>query len=457
MQYQISLSPAYALGIPEAGNVLSLSYSIILGLFIIGFIRDWSGNESLALLIGLGAVVGAYEAVWHTTEGPHAIGELSLLIAVCGSLWPRSLLSTVKPIQCGFLIVTSACLAASTKISLLPVCAVISLFAVWLTYSGLKIAGRGRIRAGIALLPWLFMYLPLMLWTFHESGSFWGPVLANVFRPSIFPKDMLGILDRMREVNQRGLLTNIRFAAVELSPFLFVGIGFVIWGALRKSREAVLILALLVFQGALILSQLPYDFRFFGGLIYVPLIAAALSLANSRTNGPPATLTYLGDRVVRLRNWIALAAIVPWLLFQIYYSRPFIEEVTGISSKQQFRDRYIGLTEDYKVLDQLLPPNAVLYITAGRVSLFDAPRPVVLTPLDLRQKSSIYKLTFNGLPEKEVLDATSVLVCDQIVYSNQHAVIETYRLPGRLPQTGAVSAKSCHIERGDSLISLAVP
>jgi hypothetical protein len=268
---------------------------------------------------------------------------------------------------------------------------------------------------------------------------------------------MLGILDRMRDVNQRGLLTNIRFAVVELSPFLFVGLGFVIYATLRKSKEAVLILVLLVFQGALILWQLPYDFRFFGGLLYVPLIAAALSLANPGANSAPATLTYSGDHVVRFRNWIALAAIVPWLLFQIYYSRPFIEQVTGISSKQQFRDRYIALAEDYKVLDRLLPPNAVLYITAGRVSLFDAPRPVVLTPLDLRQKSFIYKLTFNGLPEKEVLDATSVLVCDQIVYSNQHAVIETYRLPGKVPQTTAVTVKSCHIERSDSLISLAVP
>ena len=115
MQYQISLSPAYALGAPESGNVLSLSYSIVLGLFIIGLIRDITGNEPLALLGGLGCVVGAYQTVWHTTEGAAAIGELALVVALCGVVWPRCLMPTVNPLQYGLLVATSASLAASTK------------------------------------------------------------------------------------------------------------------------------------------------------------------------------------------------------------------------------------------------------------------------------------------------------------------------------------------------------
>jgi hypothetical protein len=449
MQYQISLSPAYALGAPEAGNVLSLSYSIVFGLFIIGFIRDVTANDSLALLGGLGCVVGVYQTVWHTTEGPAAIGELALVVAVCGILWPESLMSATKPLQYGLLIVTAASLAASTKISLLPLCMIISLLAVWRTHREKISAKASGIRAGIVLLPWVLMHLPLMIWTFHESGSFWGPVLANVFRPSIFPEAMLRILDKMRVVNQVGLLANMRFAVVELSPLIFVGIGFTLLTALRVrgGHKIGLIISFLVFQGGLILWQLPYDFRFLGGLLYIPFIATVLVLTDSKAKGSqPPGLTPLGKRVVQLRNWIALITVVPWLVFQMYYARPSTEVALGLVTKNQFREHFVALTRDYEVLDRILPPDAVLYVANGRVSLFDAPRPVVLTLLDLRQRTSIYRLTIKDLPSKEAFEATSVLNCDEIVYLNSRAVVETYRTPGKLPKTGTVTVRNCRIE-----------
>jgi hypothetical protein len=232
------------------------------------------------------------------------------------------------------MVVTAVSLAASTKISLLPLCAVITLIAVWRTYRAEKEAGSSGMRAGIVLLPWVLMHLPLMIWTFRETGSFWGPVMANVVHPSVFPAGMLGILDQMRIINQRGLLSNLRFAAVELSPLMFVGIGFVLWKALRGGREAVLILGLFVFQGVLIWWLLPYDFRFLGGLIYVPLIATVLMLASHSTEpSQPASLTALGRRIVGLRNSVALIAVVPWLMFQIYYARPFLEVALGIMTR----------------------------------------------------------------------------------------------------------------------------
>jgi hypothetical protein len=447
MQFQISLSPAYALGVPEAGNVLSLGYSIILGLFIMGFLRDASGNESLALLGGVGCVVGVYQTVVHTTEGAAAIGELALVVAVCGILWPRSLVSTLKPLQYGPLIVTAASLAASTKVSLWPLCAIISLFAVWRTYREKKDSKLSPMKAGIVLLPWLPMHLPLMIWTYRESGSFWGPIMANFIHPSIFPAAMLKTLDQMRVINQPGLIPNLRIAAVELSPLMLAGLGFALWKALRGSRKAALLIFLLLFQGALILWQLPYEFRFLGGLIYVPLIATLMALASPRTNSSePDHLTPLGSRAVTLRNWIAIATVVPWLMFQIYYARPFLEVAVGVTTRNQFRERFVALTQDYEVLNRILPPDAVLYVANGRVSLFDAPRPVVLTPLDLRQRTSIYRLTLKDLPEKEALDATSILNCDQIVYSDSNAVVETYRIPGKSPKHGTVTVRSCRIE-----------
>ena len=133
--------------------MLSLSYSVVLGLFIMGLVRDSTGNESLALLGGVACAVGVYQTVWHTTEGAAAIGELALVVAVCGILWPKSLLSTQKPLQYGLLIVTAASLAASTKISLWPLCAIISLLAMWEPIARSKLQSFQESRRDLSCCP----------------------------------------------------------------------------------------------------------------------------------------------------------------------------------------------------------------------------------------------------------------------------------------------------------------
>jgi len=448
MQYQISLSPAYALGAPEAGNVLSLSYSIILGLFIVGFIQEATRSDSLALLGGLGCVVGAYHTVWHTTEGPTAIGDLALVVAACGVLWPQQLLRRTTPLRYGVLVTTAASLAASTKISLIPLCLIVSLLAAWRCHRHGDASSRQPIRMGVLLLPWILMHLPLMAWTYRESGSFWGPVMANVIRPSIFPAEILRILDQTRIINQVKFLSNLRFAAAQLSPLIFVGIGLIVWTTFRGCRTAAIVLSLLIFQAILIWWKLPYDFRFLGGLLYIPLIAVALSLARRKTRElHSANLTAVAERTVDLRNWIAVTTVLPWLLFQMYYASPFAEAVVGISTRTQFRNRFVALSQDYDVLNRILPDDAVLYIANGRVSLFDAPRPVVLTPLDLRQKTSIYRLTVSPIPDQETVDGRSLLNCSDLVYSNNHALVQVYRFGAKRPEIGMVMVRKCRIEQ----------
>jgi len=446
-QFQISLSSAYALGAPEAGNLLSLSYSIVLGLFIIGFIQDATGSSSLALLGGLGCAAGAYPTIWHTTEGASAIGELALLVSLCGVLWPRKLIETAGPIAYGFLVVTAASLAASTKISLWPLCAVISLLACWQIYRG-KYGLKMPAIIGAPLLPWLVMQLPLMVWTFHQSGSFWGPVMANVLRPSIFPPEMLAVLESMRRVNQTNIFLNLRYAAVELSPLIFAGAGLLVLNALRlRGRDkTALILGLLLCQIALIGWLLPYDFRFLGGLLYLPLIASMLMMKNTQDNGLGPPLSPFGQRVVGLRNWIAVLCIVPWLAFQMYFARPFARQTLGLEGRGQFLERFVPLTRDFEVLDRTLPSDAVLYVGYGRIANFYAPRPVVLTPLDLRQSHSIYRLALKDLPDTEAFEPGSVLNCDQPVYENDQAVVEAYRQPGRANKIGKVIVRGCRIQ-----------
>lgn len=447
MQYQISLGPAYALGAQEAGNVLSLSYSIVLGLFVIGLLREHTGNESLAALGGLGGAVGVYQTVWHTTEGPAAIGELVLVVAVCGILWPKSLRSFASPMQYGLLVVTAASLAASSKISLWPISAIVSLLAVWNTLREMDPAKRSLLRASVALSPWILMQVPLMVWTYQQSGSFWGPVMANILRPSVFPPDMLKILEQTRVVNQTGLVSNMKYAGVELCPLIFGGLIVTVWQAFRKDRVSRLIIGFLVFQGALILWQLPYDFRFLGGLIYVPLIAAISTLARTEANpSEPGTVSALGARVIAHRNWIALFLAVPWLAFQMYYARPFAETTFGMLARHEFRERYVALTKDYDALNSILPADAVLYVANGRIPLLYAPRPVILTPLDVHEIGPVYRLTLLQVPSKQSFGASATLECGDVVYTNPRAVVETYRLPGTHPKIGTVTVQSCRVE-----------
>jgi hypothetical protein len=447
MQYQISLSPSYSLGAPDAGNVLSLTYSIILGLFILGFIQDATGNDSLALLGGLGCTAGVYQTIWHTTEGGTAIGELALVVALCGALWPRLLTSKINPLHYGLLISTAASLAASTKISLIPLCAIITLFSGWRLYRAKDTEQYPAIQTAVVLLPWILIHVPLMIWTYYQSGSCWGPVMANVYGRSIFPQSMLNILVQTRIVNQTRFLGNLRNAMVYLCPLMFIGVGFTLWAAImNKCRTSLYIICLFIFQGMLIWWQLPYDFRFVGGLLYLPLIATALMLGRTPDTSTRVALTLIGKRAVQTRNWIAIATVVPWLAFQIYYARPFAKVVLGVTSIEQFRERFLPLSQDYIVLDRILPADAVLYVANGRVPLFDAPRPVVLTPLDLRQKTSIYRMTVISVPDIEILDRTTVLNCKDLVYENGQAIVEAYRTPGKAPKQGTVTVRRCQIE-----------
>ena len=136
-----------------------------------------------------------------------------------------------------------------------------------------------------------------------------------------------------------------------------------------------------------------------GGLEYVAVLAAAVTLAQ-RAPGP-GTLNYRrawvqwGNRLNKSRNWILVFAAIPWLAAQIYYVRPFAEVVCGWLPRTQFLERYVALAGDFAALDRMLPQDAVLYIpdSGRRLPNFYAPRPVVITPLDLHGRGPVYRLT----------------------------------------------------------------
>ncbi len=448
MDFQISLSVLHAAGAPDSGNFVSYGYSLALFLFIAGFVTDACENRHLGLLCAVLCSVGLYATVWHTTSGAHSLGDLATVVALAGVLRPSTLIHVLGPNRFTFFLTTSAALAATTKLSLLPLSIVVSfliLFQVSRVSAGWHAVPR---LAGLAILPWSILHLPLMIWTFLASGSFWGPVFANVFAPSVFPPTILEYANGLQAFSPGSLGPMIRYALIEFSPVFFIAMAWLLWTAIRGCRTSQIVVGLLLLQAGLVAWKLHFDFRFLGGLEYVVVLAAVLTLTGrERAFAPRDGWASIGRWIAKSSNWILLFAAVPWLGSQIYYARPFAGVVCGLVSPRQFLERYVALTEDFEILDRILPKDAVLYLPGARLPNFYAPRPVVLTPLDLHGRAPIFRLTASPESDIEEINSTSILKCGPTVYSNDHAVIQTYRTPGAVPVIGPIAVKSCEIQR----------
>jgi hypothetical protein len=447
MHYQIALSLAHASGAPDAGNVLSWGYSAALSLFIIGFLTDATKNHRLSLLCGAVCSVGIYATVWHTTGGAHALGDFATVVALAGVLRPAILIDALGAYRYTFLLSTAAALAGSTKISLVPLSLVVSLLIVAVGIRGKNANAKTFNVIALALLPWVVLHLPLMIWTYVLSGSFWGPVLANVFGHSAVPAGILQSIRELQAFVPGSLVSAAKYAAIGFSPVFFISVAWILWAALRGDKISRLVAALFLFQGALVAWKFHFDVRFLGGMEYVVVLATVLTFAGSQTTERfSSKWAPIGLHLTNSRRWIILLAAIPWLAFQMYYAKPFAEVVSGFTPRSQFLERYVALTHDFEQLDRILPRDAVLYITGERWPNFYAPRPVVLTLLDLRGHSSIFRLTPS--PEEDaggIDDIALSLKCGDVVYQNDHAVIETYRTPGELPFIGAIKVQRCEL------------
>jgi hypothetical protein len=289
-----------------------------------------------------------------------------------------------------------------------------------------------------------------MIWTYGASGSFWGPVLANVFGHSAFPRNILQDIADLQGFSPSSFVPMARYAVAEFTPVFFISILWILWTALRGCKTSRLVAGLLFLQGGIVAWKFHFDFRFLGGLEFVAVLAAALTLARpAEADDLPNfsdTWTYLGEYLANSRRWILLFAAIPWLAFQIYYARPFAEVVSGLTPRSEFMKRYVALTTDFETLDRILPREAVIYIPDARWPNFYAPRPVALTPLDLRGRTPIFRLAISSEQDAEQVDGILVLKCGETIYQNDAAVVETYRTPGEVPLIGGIKVQTCQLQ-----------
>ena len=423
MLYQISSAPAHAMGYPDAANVVSWGLSVTLLWFAWRVIRAQAKPAAWATLWVGSMCVGIYPVVWNVTGGAHAMGDLAMAAAIVAFCGRERMLITLPPATYAAMLSVLLLSAAASKISLLPTCAVLLCVAAWPV---LRSPRADSMQVAIALaVPWIIFYCPIVLWTWAQSGSPFGPVLAGTFASSIYPDNWAQeTFQSTRAANQPPLMTVIQYIAVGYSPLVWLGVIGAIFGTDLTKATRTKLGCLFALQCTLIYWLLPYDARFLGGLHYGLLIVFASFVTRD-----------IQDRFASTRFVVIACAmfLLPWIGIQIYYAKQFFPVSLGLE-KAAFYERYVAFYADYIKLDQILSKDTVLLVQDFRLDSVYAPRPVFFDRADLPQGRPVALFA-----SPDTVRATASLGRDKVadlLYENPAAVIVTYRTPGSSPVIG---------------------
>jgi hypothetical protein len=422
MLYQISSTPAHAMGYPDAANVVSWGLSVTLLWFAWRVIRAQAKPAAWTALWVSSICVGIYPVVWTVTGGAHAMGDLAMAAAIVAFCSRERMLITLPPATYAALLSVLLLSAAASKISLLPLCAVLLCVAAWPILRSTRPSVGMQVAIAIAA-PWLIFYCPIALWTWAQSGSPFGPVLAGAFTSSIYPDNWIQeTFQFTRAANRPPLRTVIQYTAVGYSPLVWLGVIGAIFGTDLSKATRTKLGCFFALQCALIYWLLPYDTRFLGGLHYGLLIA----FASFVTRG-------VQDRFAHTR-FVAIACVVfllPWIAIQIYYAKQFFPVSLGLE-KAAFYERYVAFYADYTRLDRILSKDTVLLVQDFRLDSVYAPRPVFFNRADLPQGKPVVLFATPDTVRAATASPDGGRVGD-LLYENAAAVAVTYRTPGKFP------------------------
>jgi hypothetical protein len=420
MIYQISAAPAHALGYPDAINIVSWALSSTLLWFAWKVIRANANTVPWTAFCVATLCVGIYPAVWHVTGGAHAMGDLALAAAIVAFSLRERLLAALPPPTFGAMLSIFLLAASTSKVTLVPVSAILLCVGVWPLLK--PVSARIRVRIALAVVvPWIVFYCPIAWWTWRHSGSPYGPILATAFESPVYSPSWVQITFQVERDTGQLPLFMIRNAALGYSPLIWLGaIGTILAPDLDRSRRLILG-CLLTLQCTLIYWFLPYDVRFLS--LHYGLFIVFASL------GPQA----IQERLSSARAMLVACAVLlfPWLAIQLYYAKQFFLVSAGLE-KDSFYERYVALYSDYVELDRLLSRDTVLLAPAFRLSAVYAPRPIFFDPADLPPGKPIALLMVQGIEGYKP---------GEQIYENPLAVIRTYRTPGRAPLVASIKVR----------------
>ena len=424
MLYQISSTPAHAMGYPDAANVVSWGLSVTLLWFAWRVISAQAKPAAWTALWVSSMCVGIYPVVWNVTGGAHAMGDLAMAAAIVAFCSRERMLITLPPATYAAMLSVLLLSAAASKISLLPLCAILLCVAAWPV---LRSPRADSMQVAIALaVPWIIFYCPIVLWTWAQSGSLFGPVLAGTFASSIYPDNWAQeTFQSTRAANRPPLMTVVQYTGEDYSPLVWLGVIGAIFGTDLTKATRTKLGCLFALQCTLIYWLLPYDARFLGGLHCHGLLIVFASFVTRN----------IQDRFASTRFVVIACAmfLLPWIGIQIYYAKQFFPVSLGLE-KAAFYERYVAFYADYIKLDQILSKDTVLLVQDFRLDSVYAPRPVFFNRADLPQGRPVALFA-----SPDTVRATASLGRDKVadlLYENPAAVIVTYRTPGNSPVIG---------------------
>lgn len=429
MQYQISLTTVHALGAPHAGNVISFFLALTLAGSVASYVLTKSCSKEMTLLAFLICVSGMHASVWWVTSGSHALGDLAVFSAVvllCLKGENRS--DSFKLFALGLFSAT----AAGTKVSLLPLAMTITVVVV---LDILRHSSRPAdfFKNVLTLCsPWLFFYCPLIIWSLCISGYPLGPLITKLFHSNTFD---ISIAERAIGISHEN---NTDFIKLELIQFLkhtvalipialwIVIIIFLFSGRKQNKHAWWLGFAAMLFQAVLLYATSPILLRYFSGVPYAcfAIAAGVLAFRFEQLSGV-------------LKFTLLLLCVVPWSVLQLWYVSQFAPYALGIYSREQFREKYIAFYRDYKALDQLLEPDAILISPQYKSGIY-SPRTIVRHGRDLPFKIARKKM--KTIPPLYFFESKILVgdlehsfpkqcLFDGLKYTQENAVVEISREP----------------------------
>jgi hypothetical protein len=428
MVFQISAAPVHAMGYPDAVNVVSWGLSATLPWFAWQIIFANTKSIGWTVVWVGGLCVGIYPAVWHVTGGAHAMGDLAMaaaIVAVCGR--EQMLADLPKPTYAALISILLVS-AATSKVSLLPLSGLLLCFATFRLLRSTPPLDYSKVVFALAV-PWFIFLGPIALWTWSQSGSPFGPVLADTLGSSIYAASWVqNTFQATREANHPPLMDVIKYTAAGYSPLIWLGAIAIFFGTNLSRATRVILGVLLALQCVTIYWLLPYcDARFLGGFHYGLAIAFATFVKPD-----------IQARLASARSVMAACVLflLPWLGIQGYYARQFFSVSLGME-KAAFYERYIAFYADFVKLDRVLPKDVVLLVQDFRLDAVYAPRAVFFDPADLpRGKDVVLFATPDGAASRSPQGYRP----GKLIYENSQAVTVTYRTPGKSPKIGPVLA-----------------
>jgi hypothetical protein len=418
MEYQIAAAPLHALGVPDAMNVSSWGLSVVLQMFTWCILRQRQPDSPLAGIMASSFAVGIFPVVAFVTGGSNAFGILAATGAVTALLmWSEMRQSMTGP-QFVALVSILAVAAAASKVSMLPFAVLAVVLAALTAWRGIFPSTDFVSLALAVLLPWLIFFVPLAIWTYVHSGSPFGPMFAGKFGESVYDVALIQeTLQQTRAANQVPVSEIVKYAVANHPPQVWAGMILLAWPRLNVALR-VMGMVLAGLQLVILMTLIQFDLRFFGGIQF-GLTLGCLTELLPRFRGMP-------------RSGVAITVaagilLLPWLGVQIYYAYQFFPVVLGLQEKEEFYSRYLAFYQDFRELDRLLPPDAVLLVQGSRVDSVYAPRAVFFDPKDIPAGRPTYLFRANLPPP-----ASSGMVgyeVGELIYQNGEAIVAAYRTP----------------------------